>query len=142
MRLDTSKIMYEPNTGCHIWTGCVTAGRGTTQRKGVVLRVHRAAYIDEFGTIPNGKQINHHCDEPLCVNPAHLYAGTTQDNTADRQRRRRGANRTKHGMAKLTEAQVAEIKATPKVWGSGLMLARKFGVSTTCVCDVRAGRKW
>lgn len=45
--------------------------------------------------VPEGKQINHHCDNPPCVRPDHLYVGTQLENIADRDRRGRHANARK-----------------------------------------------
>jgi ferredoxin-like protein FixX len=52
-------------------------------------RAHRHAYVLFHGPIPDGLQINHHCDIPNCVRPDHIYAGTAQDNMDDRSRRGR-----------------------------------------------------
>ena len=46
---------------------------------------HREAFIQAHGGIPEGMQINHLCNRPYCVQPAHLYAGDQQDNTDDRR---------------------------------------------------------
>ena len=50
---------------------------------------HRVSYLFAYGEIPDGLQINHHCDNPPCVNPKHIYAGTAKDNTADMLKRSR-----------------------------------------------------
>jgi hypothetical protein len=51
---------------------------------------HRISYAIEHGSIPTGKQVLHTCDEYMCVNPRHLYAGTPADNGRDRRVRNRG----------------------------------------------------
>lgn len=50
---------------------------------------HRVAYLIAFGPIPEGKIVCHKCDNRRCVNPAHLYVGTDQDNASDREARQR-----------------------------------------------------
>lgn len=87
--------MYEPITesGCWIWMRTVNSGGyGNLKVKGKTFSSNRAAYIDEHGSIPEGLWVLHTCDCRLCVNPAHLYAGTHQDNMDDKRARERTHN--------------------------------------------------
>ena len=76
--------------GCWGWTG-QRNGWGGYGRIGHTL-AHRASYQAFIGQIPAGMLVLHHCDNPPCVNPAHLWLGTSKDNAIDRDRKRRGAN--------------------------------------------------
>lgn len=80
--------MPEPNSGCWIWLGGVTdakrgAHRAKTYFNGSYTSAARVAWTMEHGQIPAGLFVLHKCDTPLCVNPAHLFLGTHQDNVAD-----------------------------------------------------------
>lgn len=83
-----------PN-GCWSWRG-TTALRGYARvytrladNKRVYVLAHHVSYMLHVGNIPLGLQINHHCDNPICTNPSHLYAGTQYENVQDRVRRGR-----------------------------------------------------
>jgi hypothetical protein len=80
----------EPNTGCWLWTGGTYAA-GYPVYKGKLWGNygHRAALYFATGICPPDLFACHRCDQPLCVNPAHLYWGTARDNAQDRDRRGR-----------------------------------------------------
>ena len=89
-------VSPEPNTGCHLWVGSVNhAGYGTTRRDGKFIRVHRAAWEAERGSVPAGLHVLHRCDVPSCVNVEHLFLGTHAENMADRDSKGRNGHSNK-----------------------------------------------
>jgi hypothetical protein len=105
-----SRVIPEPNTGCWLWEGPVNFfGYGLSHHS----RVHRLAWEEANGPIPDGLFVLHRCDVPSCCNPDHLFLGTHQDNADDKKRKgrddcwdaraRRTATHCKHGHA-FTEA--------------------------------------
>jgi hypothetical protein len=77
-------------TGCFLWVGATsTSGYGNIGRNGRTLRAHRVAWELEYGPIPQGLQVLHHCDTPACVNPARLFLGSASDNMLDMHRKGR-----------------------------------------------------
>ena len=67
----------EKTEGCWLWKGCVSVrGFGRFGFKGKTVMAHRFAYVERYGAIPAGKQINHICRVNNCVNPFHLRAAT------------------------------------------------------------------
>ncbi|MCK5614319.1 HNH endonuclease [Candidatus Pacearchaeota archaeon] len=72
------------DSGCWEWSGATNKdGYGVTRYDGVSQLAHRAAYIWLNGSIPNDMCVCHNCDNPKCINPAHLFIGTQQDNMDD-----------------------------------------------------------
>ena len=80
-------------SGCWEWQGfCLANGYGRFGlRAGKIVLAHRFAYEMANGVIPDGKMILHSCDNPPCVNPAHLSVGTHADNMHDMENRGRRA---------------------------------------------------
>lgn len=103
------------------------------------LRAHRFAYTLAKGEIPDGMLVMHSCDEPLCVNPAHLFAGTNADNNRDCAEKGRSTYGERNPRVKLTEAQVHEILASDE---SCAALAEKYGVHNSAISNIRIGKKW
>src|SRR5271169_284510 len=91
--------------GCWEWVGSQDAhGYGLIFR-GKCTRAHRVAYEAYHGRIPKGLHILHGCDNPSCINPDHLRAGTQKENMADRDERgRRDVRGEQIGTSKLTAA--------------------------------------
>lgn len=104
---------------------------------------HRFAYELAHGEIPEpGLVVMHSCDNPKCVNPAHLSVGTIQDNALDASAKNRIAHGERNGGGgKLTESQVAEIKATAGKVGC-TVAAKQYGVSSQTIKAIRRGRIW
>jgi HNH endonuclease len=76
--------------GCWNWSkGCDKDGYGKVTHNYQDLRAHRVSYEHHIGPIPDGLFVLHNCDNPPCINPAHLYAGTAQKNIDDKVARDR-----------------------------------------------------
>ena len=136
--------------GCWLWTASThrSTGNGKGHGQFSVYRrpvlAHRFSYELHFGPIPEGMCVCHRCDVPRCVNPDHLFLGTIADNNADMLAKGRASGGSLKGSmspsAKLTEADIAEIRSRPKI--SLVNEARKYGVSTTTIWRIRRGEVW
>jgi hypothetical protein len=138
----------EPNSGCWLWTGSVNNwGYGRGRARGLRERgAHRISFRAHRGPISPGLLVLHRCDTPSCVNPDHLFLGTTSDNSKDmvakgRQARIGGES---HRGAKLTECAVRDIRAIAKSGRpySVSELARQHGVSRRAIRFVITGASW
>lgn len=120
-------------------------GYGTIWSDGKHQRAHRVAFILCVDDIPEGMQVCHSCDNPPCVNPAHLFVGTNKDNSDDMWVKGRGVTSPgqSHGMAKLLEREVLQIK---KLIAEGILNSREIGdlycVHKATIKDIKAGRTW
>jgi HNH endonuclease len=102
---------------------------------------HRLAWEDANNQSAKGLHIRHKCDNPLCINPAHLEAGTHYDNMQDMFLRGRAnpVKGEKHYNAKLTADQVRDIRSAS---GSYREIAQRYDISKSYVCNLKAHRKW
>lgn len=137
---------------CWEWTaGCQTAGYGELRVAGRPELVHRISWQIHFGDIPGGMYVCHHCDNPPCVNPAHLFLGTPKDNAGDMSAKGRHASHTqphlrrgtRSGSARLTEGDVLSIRERYALGGiSQRALAVVYGVSEPTIHAVVNRRNW
>lgn len=106
---------------------------------------HRLSWAIENGPLPPGVWVLHHCDNPPCVNPAHLYVGDMQDNMDDMIRRGRRPVQTGESAPRciLTEAAVREIRSRYASGGeTQVALGAEFGVSGGAIASVVNRRSW
>lgn len=129
---------------CWEWTGGHTGQMGyglfywdSVEPK---LGAHVAAYRLFIGEVPEGKEVCHTCDNPICVRPKHLFAGTRADNLADMRRKRRGTFGDTHPNSKLSEKQVVELRSFAGT-ASQYALARRFGIAQQTVSKILAGKE-
>ena len=121
------KVIYAET--CWLWMGAKNKdGYGSFgDGAGRTMLAHRFAYQEFIGEIPPGMYVLHKCDEPSCVNPAHLWLGTQADNVADcAEKGRRNQSRIR----RLDLGQREEIRALYATGEYSLAaLGRRFGVT-------------
>ncbi len=147
-----SRVDKNGARGCWLWLGPLSPdGYGFTSIRGGagwhMRRAHRLAWEIERGPIPVGMYVCHHCDNPPCVNPAHLFLGTPRDNMRDMWRKGRRLPTVKrgeeHASSVLTAESVMEIRhAYAEGRGNSYQLAARFGVTPTAVGFVIRGKVW
>lgn len=80
------------DNGCWIWTAARIRGYGVFRVAGRNIRAPRVSYELFVGPVPRSLSACHHCDNPPCVNPAHLFLGTQKDNMLDMAAKGRGTS--------------------------------------------------
>lgn len=118
---------------CWLWRGASGSGYGRFKMRGVLYSPHRIAYTLVKGPIPrddsyHGPVVMHSCDNPGCVNPAHLSLGSMKDNVRDMIDKGRKA--VSGPVTRLTPEQLHEIREGNE---SQRVLARKFGVCSSTI---------
>jgi hypothetical protein len=138
-----AKVEQRATHECWPWLGAHTpAGYGyfaiTPQR---ILPASR--FMLMLGAaLPPGYYCCHHCDNPGCVNPSHLFAGTSADNHADMVRKGRSTFGARNPNAKLTDAMVREIRRQRAAGASFRELWVAFGITKGTVSSVINRRTW
>ncbi len=147
-------LLYTPDGGpteCWEWTGPRTsAGYGQLRANKQHMYAHRFAWEQaNQRTIPKGMQVMHSCDNPPCVNPAHLSVGSAWSNALDKVAKGRQHRGASVAAAKLTPAIVKTIRADFRRWRVGRAtmsnaaeLAARYSVSPATVMHVVKRDTW
>jgi hypothetical protein len=146
--------------GCLLWIGTVTPdGYGTFSIGKTTWRAHRLAWFWFSGQHPREMCVCHRCDNPICVQPTHLFLGTTQDNIADKlaKGRQRAGEGKRHGskthpesvvhgvahpIAKLNPALVRSARAQAAAGASINGIAARMGVCRATIAKMLRGETW
>lgn len=133
--------------GCWEWPLSVNKSTGYGQFNStptVVRAAHRISYELLRGSIPDGFQVCHGCDNRSCFNPRHLFLGTHEDNMRDMVTKGRSDKTVKargieHPNAKLTPELVNDIRASS---ATSTEWANKLGVCKSTIKRARRGDTW
>jgi len=148
-------------TCCHEWmAGKTDKGYGAVWINGSSQTAHRVAFAIHFGLVQEAMLVCHHCDNPLCVNPSHLFLGTASDNVQDCLSKGRGnpaigdrngsrlhpqsrPRGERHVKSKLTVHQVLAIrKQYASGDGSFRSIAKSYGMSKSTIYDIVNNKRW
>jgi hypothetical protein len=134
------KVRKGPRNECWPWQGSIAcSGYGTFVARRKRLLAHRYAYVAAKGPIAPGLLVLHSCDNPACVNPRHLRAGSAAENAADRVKRNRAQCGERHYAAILSEADVIAIRASRDTRS---VLAKRYGVGHRTIGQIKRNESW
>lgn len=112
----------------------------------VTVTASRLAYAIAYGEEPGELSVLHTCDNPACCNPAHLFLGTTRDNSLDMVRKGRARNGFRKGSSnganKLTARQVYDVWRCIRRGQNNTEIGRRFGVHHSTISVIRLGKFW
>lgn len=134
------RIQIDEVTGCWNWQkarnksgyGVVNVNDGI--RKNVLA--HRLSFELAKGPIPDGAFICHACDNPSCINPDHLFAGSAADNNEDKRRKGRSPAGDLHWQDRLCSHDVAEIRVRARCGETHVGIANLFGVASSSITEI------
>lgn len=132
-----SKVKINDLFDCWTWTGSkLCSGYGMVKWDGMPQPAHRVSWQIVFGDIPEGFCVCHRCDNPVCVNPAHLFLGTHTDNMRDMVQKGRC------GTAKLTLANIVAIRKLRSENWELADIASKFSVTPESIGRIVNRETW
>lgn len=138
-------VVIDEVTGCWNWQRAkLNGGYGQCSIKGKRILAHRLSYQTFIGPLKKGKNVCHHCDNPRCINPEHLFLGTPKKNIKDAIKKGRfdpdrlSTFSRNNRLRKLTDEQVKDIRVSNQKLR---ILADTYGVSLTAISLIRSGKR-
>ncbi len=131
-------------SGCWEWTGAKSRGYGAFRLNGVFTSASRASWIIHNGPIRSTRIfVCHTCDNKACVNPSHLFLGTTQDNMDDMVRKGRGNTKVElNNSAKHTTADVLLIRFLHSIGARQKDMAEWFSTNKVRISSIVNRKTW
>ncbi len=151
---DRFRTYVDNRGGCWLWEGARNEwGYGEFHIDGKTMRAHRVAYMISKGPITSGMHVCHTCDNPWCVNPAHLFLGTNAENMQDAGRKGRirlssakardmRRHQLRHPRCKLSWEKARAIRKLIADGESFSAIGRKYGVWVGTIWKVAHGVTW
>ncbi len=154
------KVERRGSDDCWLWQAAKNQdGYGLVRYPGFVHMVgaHRASWMLHNRDVPNGLEVLHRCDNPPCVNPAHLWLGTQAENNRDAAQKGRTSQGENHwmrnhggrafggkhrGRTKLTVENVAEILERRACGEFATDIAPKYGITPSTIYAIEKGKTW
>lgn len=133
----------DPASECWIWTGATNGrGYGAVRLDGRIIGAHRASYERAYGPLLEGSVVRHVCDTALCINPAHLKAGSQADNVRDMDARGRRAPTAgeRNGRHRFTDAEIEAVRHRLLNGERQVDVARDLGVRRSTIQNIGCGR--
>lgn len=139
-----SKVKISSDNECWEWQGTkTTAGYGVIRINYKLNYAHRLAWeIENKSEIPEKGTICHHCDNPACCNPKHLFLGTQADNVRDAAKKGRMPKGENHFRSFISGDDVRQIRHLGLTDMSKREIGEKFGMSRQAVTDILYKRTW
>lgn len=139
------KVFYSPD-GCWYWIGQISKNKKWPSHIRPYIKIgqlpelaYRFSYSHFKEAIPPGSCVLHKCDNPICVNPDHLFLGTRKDNTYDMMAKGRKPIGENHYKALLKDNDVLDIRMSTE---SHSVMAKKYNVSNAYISAIRKGKTW
>lgn len=129
--------------GCMNWLRCKDSrGYGRVQFSGKQQRAHRVIWEHYNGEIPQGMLICHHCDNPACCNPGHLFMGSHLDNHRDKVRKGRQPRGMEIVWTRLKDEDVFDIRAKYAQGFRIRTIATAYSIGWGTARKIITGRTW